>query len=374
MKIICTREMLWSAFQKAALVAPARSPKTILQNVKLDVQDQNAVFMATDLEMGIRVQVEGEGLEILAPGSVVLPVSQFGSILRESTDEKVQMEADPNNVQIRCGRSRFKLPVQNPDEFPVVTGFDEEKYHKVSARLFKELIHRTLFATDTESSRYALGGVLLEMDSDKITAVATDGRRLAKMEGAAEAVAGHTTGDTMTIVPHRSMQLIERALTDEDAGIEVAARSNDVLIRTPKVTIYSRLVEGRFPKWRDVFPQRSQAVRIDVQVGPVYSALRQAAIVTDEDSRGIDFRFGEGKLILNAKAADKGDSEVEVPIEYNREPIAVTLDHRFVSDFLRALDQERGFTIEIENQESAALFLTDDGYGYVVMPLARDRA
>jgi len=374
MKITCTREMLWSAFQKAALVAPARSPRTILQNVKLEVQEQNAVFMATDLEMGIRVQVEGEGLEIQAPGSVVLPVSQFGSILRESTDEKVQMEADPNNVQIRCGRSRFKLPVQNPDEFPVVTGFDEEKYHKVSARLFKELIHRTLFATDTESSRYALGGVLLEMDSDKITAVATDGRRLAKMEGAAQSVAGHTTGDTMTIVPHRSMQLIERALTDEDAEIDVAARSNDVLIRTPKVTIYSRLVEGRFPKWRDVFPQRGQAVRIEVQVGPVYSALRQAAIVTDEDSRGIDFRFGEGKLILNAKAADKGDSEVEVPIEYSAEPIAVTLDHRFVSDFLRALDQERSFTIEIENQESAALFLTDDGYGYVVMPLARDRA
>lgn len=373
MKISCNREMLWSAFQKAALMTPARSPKTILQNVKFEVREQDAVFMATDLEMGIRVQVEGESLEIQASGSVVLPVSSVGSILRESTDDTVQMEADANNVTIRCGRSRFKLPVQNPDEFPAVTGFDEEKSHKVSARLFKELIHRTLFATDTESSRYALGGVLLEMDADKITAIATDGRRLAKMEGAAESLGGHTTADVMTIVPHRSLQLIERVLTDEDGEIQVAARSNDLVIRTPKVTIYSRLVEGRFPKWRDVFPQRRQAVRIDVQVGPVYSALRQAAIVTDDDSRGIDFKFGEGKLVLNAKAADKGDSEVEVPIEYSAEPIAVTLDHRFVSDFLRVLDPERTFTIEIENQESAALFLTDDGYGYVVMPLARDR-
>jgi len=281
---------------------------------------------------------------------------------------------DAKGVQIRGDRSQFKLPVQNPDEFPIVTGFEEEKYHKVSARLFKELIHRTLFATDTESSRYALGGVLLEMEADKITAVATDGRRLAKMEGPAQAVGGHTTGDTMTIDPHRSMQLIEKALTELDAEIEVAARPNDVLIRTPKATIYSRLVEGRFPKWRDVFPQRTQAVRIDVQVGPVYSALRQAAIVTDEDSRGIDFQFGEGKLVLVASAAEVGESRIELPIAYDAEPIAVTLDHRFVSDFLRALDQERGFTIEIENQESAALFLTDDGYGYVVMPLARDRA
>ena len=371
MKISCNREKLWSAFQTAALVAPARSPKTILQNVKLDVHEQGAVFMATDSEMSVRIQVEG--LEVQAPGSVVLPVSRFSLILRESNDETLRMEVDPKGVQIRGDRSQYKLPVQNPDEFPLVTGFEEEKYHKVAARLFRELIHRTLFATDTESSRYALGGVLLEMDADKITAVATDGRRLAKMEGPAEAIGGHTTGDTMTVVPHRSMQLIEKALTDLDEMIDITARPNDVLIRTSKATIYTRLVEGRFPKWRDVFPQRSQAVRIDVTVGPVYSALRQAAIVTDDDSRGIDFQFGEGKLVLVASAAEVGESRIELPIPYDAEPIAVTLDHRFVSDFLRALDQERGFTIEIENQESAALFLTDDGYGYVVMPLARDR-
>jgi DNA polymerase-3 subunit beta len=373
MKIICDREKLLSAFQKASPVASARSPKAILQNVKLEVQEQCAVFMATDLEMGIRVQVDGEGLEIQSSGSVVLPVSQFGAILRESTGDKVEMEADPNSLQVRCGRSRFKLPVQNPDEFPAVTGFEEQKYHTVPAAAFRNAIHRTLFATDTESSRYALGGVLLEMEADKITAVATDGRRLAKMEIKAEAIGGHATGDTMTIIPQRSMQLIERTLADEDAEIDIATRSNDVLIRTPKVIIYSRLVEGRFPKWRDVFPQRTQAVRIDLQVGPVYSALRQAAIVTDADSRGIDFQFGEGKLVLKAKAAEKGDSEVEMPIAYDATPIAVTLDHQFVADFLRALDAERGITIEIENQESAALFLTDDGYGYVVMPLARDR-
>ena len=263
MKISCDREKLWSAFQKAALLAPSRSPKTILQNVKLEVQEGGAVLMGTDLEIGIRVDVEG--LEIQTPGSVVLPVGRFGSILRESTDDRLQLEVDRNGVRIQGKASRFKLPVANPDEFPVVTGFEEKKYQTVSARLFKELIHRTLFATDTESSRYALGGVLLEMDSDKITAVATDGRRLAKMSGRSKSVEGHvTSGETMTIVPHRSMQLIEKILSmqlmertsSEDAAgsdqppktndfeIDVAARPNDVLIRTPKATIYSRLVEG----------------------------------------------------------------------------------------------------------------------------------
>jgi DNA polymerase-3 subunit beta len=169
------------------------------------------------------------------------------------------------------------------------------------------------------------------------------------------------------------MQLMERAMTDGEAEVLVAARGNDVLIKSSKATIYSRLVEGRFPKWRDVFPVRQEAIRIDITVGPMYSALRQAAIVTDEESRGVDFTFGEGKLILAGSTAEVGQSRVELPIPYEGDAITLTLDHRFVADFLKVLEAEKTFTVEIENDESAALFSTDDGYGYVVMPLSRDR-
>jgi DNA polymerase-3 subunit beta len=371
MKVSCDRDSLLSSFQTAAMVAPARSPKTVLQNVKLEVQEDGAIFMATDLEVGIRVNVAG--LTVESPGDVLLPVTRFGSLLRESTDERLELEGTPQGVHVRGQRSEFKLPAPNPDEFPNVAEFSEEGYHKLPARLLKELIRRTIFATDTESSRYALGGVLLEMEADKIIAVGTDGRRLAKMQGLAESVGGHGTGETMTIVPTRSMQLIERAMGDGDSEVHLTARSNDILVRSDRVMIYSRLVEGRFPKWQDVLPQRQDASRIDLTVGPIYSALRQASIVTDDESRGIDFQFGEGKLVMVATTADIGTSRVELPIAYEGEVIPVTLDHRYVADFFRVLDAERNFTIEIKNDESAALFETDDGYGYVVMPLARDR-
>ena len=371
MKITCDREQLLSAFQTAAMVAPSRSPKPILQNVKMEVTDQGAILMATDMEIGIRIEVRG--LEVDSPGTAILPVSRFGSILRESNDEKLRIEVDGQGVKVKGERSEFKLPGGNPDEFPSVVSFTEDKYHKVTARLFKELVRRTLFATDTESSRYALGGVLLEMDTDKINAVGTDGRRLAKMEGTAEAVNGHTTGEIMTIVPTRSMQLMERSMTDPEVEVCITARPNDILVKTPTTTIYSRLVEGRFPRWRDVFPVRQQSVRIDITVGPMYQALRQAAIVADDESRGIDFAFGDGKLVLSGSTAEIGVSRVELPISYSGEIITVTMDHRFVSDFLRVLEAEKMFTVEIENDESAAVFSTDDGYGYVVMPLARDK-
>ncbi|NLX54670.1 MAG: DNA polymerase III subunit beta [Planctomycetaceae bacterium] len=371
MKFVCDREKLLAAFQTAATVAPSRSPKSILQNVKLVVTQEQATLLATDMETGIRIDVPG--IEVEALGSAVLPVVRFGSILRESVDTQLRVEADPQGLRVRGDRSEFNLPGQNPDEFPEVAAFEDEAYHEVSARLLKELIRRTLFATDTESSRYALGGVLLEFVENQIIAVGTDGRRLAKMEGPCVSVGQVTHVDGTTIVPSRSMQLIERAFTDLDATIRIAVHANDVLLKSPQVTIYSRLVEGRFPKWRDVFPQRREAVRIQMAVGPVHAALRQAAIVANEDSRGIDFAFVDGSLVLSASTAEVGQSRVEMPVGYSGPPLTVSLDHRFVSDFLKALDPEKTFTFDVESTEAAALFTTDDGYGYVVMPLARDR-
>jgi len=157
-----------------------------------------------------------------------------------------------------------------------------------------------------------------------------------------------------------------------DAEIHLAARPNEVLVKTPRTTIYSRLVEGRFPKWRDVFPQRTGAARLEITVGPLYSAVRQAAIVTSEESRGVDFIFEGGSLVLSGRTAEVGQSRIEFPVAYDGPKLAITLDPRYVIDFLKVLDPERIFALELKDSESAAVCSTDDGYGYVIMPLARD--
>jgi len=371
MKFTCERDKILSAFQTAATVAPQRSPKPILQNVKLIVGEEGATLLATDMEVAIRLNVPG--IHVESPGNAVLPVSRFGSILRETSDAKLSVEADAQGTLVRGQRSEFKLPGENPDEFPEVASFSDENYHELSARLLRELIRRTLFATDTESSRYALGGVLLEFEPDKIIAVGTDGRRLAKMEGPCQSVGTCEGDDQATIVPAKSMQLIERAFTDLDSEVRIAAHANDIMLQSPRAMVYSRLVEGRFPKWRDVFPSRGEAIQIELAVGPLYSALRQAAIVTSEESRGIDFTFGDGTLVLSGETAEVGQARVEFPIPYDGATVTLSLDHRFVADFLKVLDPEKVIAFEIEDADSAALLTTDDGYGYVVMPLARDR-
>ncbi|MBW3600347.1 MAG: DNA polymerase III subunit beta, partial [Planctomycetes bacterium] len=239
MKITFDREQFAAAFATVAAVAPRNTPKPILANVKLEVNDEGAVLMGTDLEVGIRMNVQG--IEAERPGAAVLPVGRFGSILRETSDERLTLEADNQGAVVRGARAEFQLPGADPAEFPAVAAFAEEKYHEVPARLLREVIRRTVFAADVDTGRFALQGVLLELEEKSITAVATDSRRLAKMEGPASSVGGHNNTGMMTIVPARAMQLLERALTDADAEVQIVARSNDVLVRSPRATITSRL-------------------------------------------------------------------------------------------------------------------------------------
>jgi DNA polymerase-3 subunit beta len=369
MKLSCDRQKLLHAFQMASGVVPTRSPKPILQNVKLEVTSEVATLMATDLEVGVRVEVAG--FQVDAPGSVLLPMNRFGAILRESSDETLHLESDGPKAWVRGDRSEFHLPTENPDEFPEVVRFEEEKYHRVPARFFRELVRRTVFATDPESSRYALGGVLIELGPEKLTGVATDGRRLSRQEGPAKAVSGHKNRES-TIIPARSMQLLERILTDSEEEVFLAARENDVLIKSPKVTVYTRLVEGRFPRWRDVFPKVESMTPIELCVGPFHAAVRQAAIVTSERQRGVDFQFADGKLTLTARSAEMGESRVELPITYEGKPLVVMLDPRFVTDFLKVLEPDATFTFYLRDAESAVVTSTGDGYSYVIMPLSRE--
>ena len=371
MKISCDREQLLQAFQTVASVAPSRSPKPILQNVKLEVSDKVVTLLATDLEVGIRHEVSG--IDIQSPGVAILSVNRFGSILRESTDQTLHIESDSQGTTIRGERSQFRLPAEDPAEFPQVTAFDESDFHTVPARLLRELIHRTVFATDNESSRYALGGVKLEVEGDQLTAIGTDGRRLAKMTGPVGTTGKAIDAAQTTIIPTRAMTLIERAVAPTDDEVKIAVKGNEFLVHTATATISARMLEGRYPEWRKVFPDSQGGVKLDLAVGAMLTAVRQAQIATSDESRGIDFTFGEGMLVLSGKAAEVGQSRVELPIGYDGDELTVTLDPRFAIDFLKVLDADKTFQFAVQDSESAAVCSTDDGYGYVIMPLARDR-
>ncbi|WP_417744816.1 DNA polymerase III subunit beta [Rosistilla oblonga] len=371
MKILCDRECFANAFQMAASVAPSRSPKAILQNVKVVAREGVVSLSATDMEIGINIDVSG--VEIESEGAALLPVNRVNSILRECRDEHITFESTDSGMKVKTARSRFQLPSEDPDEFPHVESFSETKFHTVPTKAFRDLLKRTVVAADDESGRYALGGVLVEMEASCVTAVGTDGRRLATAATYGDCNSGHATIGTNTIVPSRSINLIERALSDKDETVDIAARDNDILIRSPRWMIVSRLVEGRYPNWRQVLPNTENHSSVMVNVGSFHAALRQAAIMTSQESNGIEFTFGDGTMTLEAASADVGESRVEMPIDYSGEAVSVWMDHRYVSDACKVLDAQESLTLYFESGTRPVLLTTEDGYRYVVMPMSRDR-
>ena len=372
MRALCDREALLTAFGMVSGVVSVRSPKPILQNVQLIVDaDDRSVLIGTDLDVGIRYHVRGTKVE--KPGAVILPTTQMSSILRTCTDSELTIETDRDRLIIRGLHSEFALPAEDASLFPEVPDFATLSYHVIAAADLKKLIRRTIFATDVESTRYALGGVLVELTVESIAMVGTDGRRLARMSAAAEPENNPSLPGGSPVIPVKALKVIERNLADDDLPVHLAFQNGTaVLIRSERSVIYSQLVEGRFPRYQDVFPANSD-IKIPLEVGPLRTAVEQASIVTSEDSRGVDFQFSSGMLRLTSQSAAVGNSLIALPIGYEGKTVAITFDPRYLTDALKTLDDTTFITAELIDSNNAAVFKTNDCYTYVVMPLTREQ-
>lgn len=368
MDVRCHREGLLSALQVASGVVPQRSPRPILTSTKIEfAPPDRATLLATDLELGIRYNVSGVQVEHAA--SALLPLGQALAILRELPDETVQISAASSGILIRGETSRFELATEDPAQFPDVPTAEDENGVSVKSGLLATMIRRTTLACAVENSRYALHSVLVELDEDRARFVATDSKRLAQMPGAVE-VHGPAPEGTW-LLPPKALQLLARVLQDPDENVLISLNENDASFRTPKMTIYTRLVEGRFPKYLDVFPTEIKH-RIPLPVGRFHSVVRQARIVTNEDSKGVDFRFSDGSLTVTSRSAGLGNSEIRLPIGYQGEDVELTYDPQLIIDALKVLDPEEELTLEIGDVRRASVFRTRDEYAYVVMPLTKE--
>ena len=139
----------------------------------------------------------------------------------------------------------------------------------------------------------------------------------------------------------------------------------------------ARLIDGRFPKWRDVFPDRPDAKLHTVSIDALWHATRAAAIVTTEQSKGVDYAFTESGLTLSGRSAESGESTVACEVIESGSACTVKLDPIFVDQMCKALltlEGEPSVLISVAGKGDAVLFTygEDDEYRSVIMPLAHD--
>jgi len=366
MKLICQRESLLQGCQLASSVLPTKDIKPILANIKIVAEAGRVTLQATDLELGLRLEVAG--VTVLEPGQALLPAARIVSILREARMPELEFESAVGGLTVSGGSLEYELPYEDPDQFPDLPELDAIGAAQLTAGPLREMIRRTAFACATETARFTMTGVYWSLETDGTARlVATDGRRLAMSTGA---VTGVSTAMT-AIVPSKAMHALERNLLDDEEPVGVVLRPSEALFKTGRAVLSTRLVEGRFPDYRAVIPKREKIlVRLPLPVGLFVSAVRQAAIMADDESRKMILNFAPGKLTLQASHGTSGKSKVSMPIDYSGQAISIAFNPIYLLDMLKQLPGDGQMEVDLIDGNHPALFRYGEAFQYLVMPLS----
>jgi DNA polymerase-3 subunit beta len=364
MDVKCNRSALLEAVQIASSIVPTRTPKPILQCAKFEANNNNLTVVATDNEVTLKYTIPQ--VSINTEGAAVLPADRIVAILRESVDNTILISVTDAVCDIHCQDSFYKIFGHDPEDFPVINTDKAEHGFKIRSEVLKNMISSVTFAAAKESSRYALNGVLWEQKGKKLRMVATDGRRLAQIDGHLNH-GGIKEEEHTAIVPVKFMTLLERLLNDGEEEIDILFSGNQIIIQTAMAEIIGTLVQGRYPNYEDVIPKGCEK-EVLLKIKDFQSAVRRAALLTNENSRGISMNFHEGELVLTSSAPEAGEAEIKMSVDYHEEEVIIGFNPQFILDMLKVA-QAKEVTFLFMNGKMPIIMRSGKSFLYVVMPV-----
>ncbi|QDU70304.1 DNA polymerase III subunit beta [Mucisphaera calidilacus] len=366
MKVICDRAALVEALNTVSGVVLARTPKPVLRCIKLTADDSPPTLTLVGTDTEVTVTLRTERIEVAEAGEALIPADKLGQIVRESLDPTIEITTDDESAVITGKDSRFKVFGYPVADFGSVPEFDGDAEFEIAAGDLHRLISMTIFATARENSRYAINGVLLERDGNKLAVVATDGHRLALAKGSCKAGGDEPRS---AIVPTKALNLLLKLFDDPEQVVRCRVADNQIFFATDQATLVSNLVEGNFPPYQDVIPKDGDK-KAQVATDMLVSAVRRAALLTNEESKGVRMAFDEGGLTLTSRAPEMGEAEIKTELSgYSGEAIEIGFNPTYVLDALKVVDSEE-VTLELKAGNKPGVLKTDNQFLYVVMPVS----
>ena len=296
----------------------------------------------------------------------------------EDKDPTLTLDSDGEMTSIRGADAHFKVYGYPPGDFPEIPDFPEDSgddSFAIDASTLSTLISRTTFSTARENSRYAINGVLMRREGKKIEMVATDGRRLALAKASANEFTGD--GPSTCIVPTKALTMANKLLSGCDQ-VRVAVTDNQIIFKFDDsdvagaggTVLASNLVDGTFPPYQDVIP-KDQDKRATFAVESLGSAVRRAALLTNEESRGVRMAFGKESqaLKISSRAPEMGEAEINVEMKsFDGDDIEIGFNPAFITDALKVLPGEE-VMIEMKAPNKPGMIKSGNDFVYVVMPV-----
>lgn len=359
------REALLKPLQLVAGVVERRQTLPVLSNVLLVVEGQQLSLTGTDLEVELVGRVTLE--EPAQPGEITVPARKLMDICKSlPADALIDIRIDEQKLLVKAGRSRFSLSTLPANDFPTVEeGPGSLTFSLVQSRL-RRLIERTSFAMAQQDVRYYLNGMLLEVQTGILRAVATDGHRLAmcSMEAAIEQVERH-----QVIVPRKGILELARLLTEQDGNVSIVLGQHHIRATTGEFTFTSKLVDGKFPDYERVLPRGGDKLVVADRQG-LREAFSRTAILSNEKYRGIRLQLESGLLKIQANNPEQEEAEEEIVVDYNGSSLEIGFNVSYLLDVLSVMTTDQVRLILSDANSSALVQEADnDDSSYVVMPM-----
>jgi DNA polymerase-3 subunit beta len=147
----------------------------------------------------------------------------------------------------------------------------------------------------------------------------------------------------------------------------VKVTGNQLLLKMGRATLGTSLIEGQFPKYQDVIPQDCDR-HVELKTAEFHGALKQAALLTNEESKGVRISFAEGGITLSSRAPEQGEATISLPVDYKGEPIEMGFNPVFLTDVLRVTHEEQ-IRFEFKEASRPGVIRLSDDFVHVVMPV-----
>lgn len=370
MKLVVARRELYEGLQAVSRVVSAQTSLPVLNNVLIEPGIDSLKLCATDLELGVEFLVPGT---INEGGSITVPARTITEIVAALPEADVSLAADDHNhLRLCCGRSEYRIHGLPAEDFPSLPEVSGDVSLTLPQSQMKSMIHTTAFATSTDKTRPILTGVCFIVSQAEaggdLRMVATDTHRLAVRN----IPVPESKGERTVITPVRALNELVRVLGDaEDLQLQIRVDSNQMLFRTERFTLVSRLIEGQFPKYERVIPSGFTR-RLTVPREELQSIVRRARIVAKEASAAnrVVLRASGESLIVTAEAGELGQAYEEMEVIREGDEIEIAFNASFLLDVLAVLDTETVF-IEMSEPLNPAIVRPVEGPDFlmVIMPM-----
>jgi len=321
---------------------------------------------ATNLETTIQSHFFSEVIE---EGQICLPGDKLFSILRELPSSQIDFETKDSEATIKCGKAVFHLLGIGADEFPEIPQIPEEAPFSIEQGKLKKMIQKTMFAASLDETRQSLNGVYLEIEGEKVTIVATDGRRLSFLYDTHSFTSPSETKFEV-IVPLKALQKLIRILGNLKE-VKIGRSERQIFFSMDNILFISQLIEAKFPDYKEVIPKEYK-IAISVSRDVLFAAIRRVSLLSDEKSHLLKFGLKENVLSINAESAERGYAHEEISVEREKEgeEIEIGFNSIYLIDALKNIE-EKELCLELISSTRPGVIRPREGKGYlyVVMPV-----